>query len=259
MSAQMDRASLQAVLFDLDNTLLGCEIEGAFLEAYFALLTEYARPLAEPQVLLAALMTATEAMQRNRYPGSITNEEAFAVVFAPQIGRPWPGLKAFFASFYELEFPRLRPLARPHADARRAVQACLEAGYRVVIATNPLFPRRAIEHRLEWAGVGDMPFDLVTSYENMHSCKPSTTYYQEIADYLAVSPGACLMVGNDLARDMVPAQRAGMHTFLVDRWLENEEHSVEPDYQGQLADLIAWVQDGTWPISHHRTVKEDER
>lgn len=234
--------SFRAVLFDLDDTLLRNDMEGTFLQHYFALLTEYARPLFEPRELMAALLAATEAMQRNQDPKGLTNEEAFAAVFAPQLGQPWPALHAFFERFYQEYFPKLHVYAEAHPDARQAVQACLAAGCRVVIATNPLFPRLAIEHRLEWAGIGDLPFALVTSYENMHTAKPAPAYYAEITTQLGVAAAECLMVGNDLLLDIAPAKRAGMGTFLADWWLLNSDSAIQADRRGSLTDLIAWIQ-----------------
>ena len=50
----MTERRIHAVLFDLDDTLLYDDMEGTFLAHYFAALTEYARPLAEPERLMAA-------------------------------------------------------------------------------------------------------------------------------------------------------------------------------------------------------------
>jgi FMN phosphatase YigB (HAD superfamily) len=85
----------------------------------------------------------------------------------------------------------------------------------VVIATQPVFPLVAIRQRMDWARVGDFPYQLITSYENMHSCKPMTEYYLEIASIIGCPPNECVMVGNDPAQDISPAQDAGMATYLV--------------------------------------------
>jgi FMN phosphatase YigB (HAD superfamily) len=210
---------------------------------------------------MAALSAASQAMHCHGERAQRTNEQAFAAAFAPYLGRPWPELKAFFHRFYEDRLPELRDCTRPHPDARHTVQACLDAGYQVVIATNPLFPARAIEHRMEWAGVGDMPFALVTAYENMHTCKPSPAYYVEIAELLNVLPAACLMAGNDVRRDIAPAKEAGMVTFLVDEWLLNDDPQVQPDHRGKLADLIAWIEKTAMQMTNneYQTTKQPER
>jgi HAD superfamily hydrolase (TIGR01509 family) len=236
------RTPPQAVLFDLDDTLLYNDMETAFLPHYFSLLTEYARPIAGPQEFMALLMASTQAMIRHQDPGQ-TNEEAFAAVFAGRLGRPWAEYRAFFGRFYEEKFPQLRVYTRPHPDARRVVQACLDAGLAIVIATNPLFPARAIEQRIAWAGLEDMPFDLVTTYENMHACKPAPAYYLEIAEQIDVPSPACCMVGNDLERDIVPARQAGMHTFLVDEAPAEDGPQAEPDRRGRLVELLDWLHD----------------
>ena len=234
--------ALRAVLFDLDDTLLYNDTEGTFLDRYFAALIEYAHGLCSAETLLAALAAGTQAVQASQDPGGPTNEASFGRVFAEQLGRPWEELRTFFARFYEERFPALRIYARAHPDGRRAVQACLTAGYQVVIATNPLFPRRAIEHRLSWAGVDDLPFALITTYENMHTSKPAPAYYLEIAARIDVAPGACLMVGNDLLRDILPAQQAGMVTYLADDWVTNADPEIHPDRRGTLGELVEWIE-----------------
>jgi FMN phosphatase YigB (HAD superfamily) len=241
--SQQANAQFKAVLFDLDDTLLYDDMEGVFLKHYFAMLAEYARPLVEPQVLMAALSAASQAMQQNQGPGGLTNEQKFASAFAPPFGKPWEELKTFFADFYEEQFPTLQAHAQAHPDARRAVQACVDLGCQVVIATNPLFPARAIEHRLAWTDIADMPFALVTTYENMHSCKPYPAYYCEIAHQIDVAPRECLMVGNDVMRDIAPARQAGMVTFLAEKWVTNPDPTVVADRAGTLADLIKWITD----------------
>jgi HAD superfamily hydrolase (TIGR01549 family) len=218
-------------------------MEGTFLRHYFAALTEYAHHLCPPEQLIAALGAGVEALQESQDPDGPTNEASFGAVFAAQLGRPWDELRTTLARFYDEVFPELRVYARAHPDGRRAVQACLNAGYAVVIATNPLFPKRAIDHRLAWAGVDDLPFALVTTYENMHTSKPSPAYYREIAARIDVSPRACLMVGNDLLRDILPAQQAGMITYLAEDWITNPDPEIRPDRRGTLDELIDWIGD----------------
>jgi FMN phosphatase YigB (HAD superfamily) len=101
---------------------------------------------------------------------------------------------------------------------------------------------------MAWAGVDDVPFALVTTYENMHTCKPYPAYYVEIAQRIGVAPHACLMVGNDLLRDIAPARQAGMHTFLADEWIANPDPNITADRRGALSDFIAWVTNSKWQM-----------
>ena len=63
------------------------------------------------------------------------------------------------------------------------------------------------------------------------------------ADRLGTPPTACLMVGNDIQRDILPAQEVGMHTFWVDEWAAHDDPQAQPDRRGKLRDLIDWIRD----------------
>jgi len=241
----MTDALPRAILFDLDDTLLYNDMENVFLEHYFAALADFAWPVVDPDALISALLTGTRAIHDRQRDATLTNEQVFARVFSRELDRPWDELKAFFARFYEERFPALRAYARPHPEALKTVEASLATGCAVVIATNPLFPARAIEHRLAWAGLDGLPFALVTTYENMHACKPFPAYYTEIADRMGAAPSGCWMIGNDVLRDIAPAQQIGMHTFLVDEWLANEDPKIVPDRRGRLGDVYRWISDIT--------------
>jgi FMN phosphatase YigB (HAD superfamily) len=111
------------------------------------------------------------------------------------------------------------------------VTTALELGLAVGIATNPIFPRIAVEHRLSWAGLGDLEFGVVTAYEEMYACKPHPDYYRQTATMLGVSPTECLMVGDDRALDM-PAADVGMRTFYV-----GDDPDAPADLRGDLEGL----------------------
>jgi FMN phosphatase YigB (HAD superfamily) len=87
----------------------------------------------------------------------------------------------------------------------------------MAVATNPVFPRTAVEQRLDWAGVParEFPYDLITTYENMHATKAHPAYYREILSRLNRKPGECLMVGDDRQRDIEPAAGEGIPVFWV--------------------------------------------
>ncbi len=56
-------------------------------------------------------------------------------------------------------------------------------------------------------------------------------------------PHACLMVGNNLVRDILPAQQAGMVTYLAEDWITNPDPEIQPDRRGTLGQLIDWIED----------------
>ena len=89
-------------------------------------------------------------------------------------------------------------------------------------------PQVAIRERVRWAGLNPDQFDFVTGMENMHFCKPNVGFFREIAQNIGVAPEDCIMIGNDMAEDMV-AHEIGMKTFLV-----GEETGENVDYHGNL-------------------------
>ena len=208
---------LKAILFDLDDTLLGNSME-TFIPAYFGVLARWVAHLIPADRLVAELMRGTQAMSANDGTGP-TNEEAFAALFYPALGYEEAELRPIFERFYAEEFPKLRSLTQPVPQARPLIEWAFERGLQVAIATNPLFPRTAIEQRLAWAGVPVTEFDyaLVTTYDNMHATKAHPAYYREILERLGRQPEECLMVGDDWEMDMAPAASVGVPIYWVTR------------------------------------------
>lgn len=224
---------IQAILFDLDGTLLINPME-TFLPAYFEALTEKLAHLMPPDEFLTCLLRSTQRAIADM-EGMLTNQEAFLAEFLPAVGYGAEELLPVFEDFYTNDFPKLKCCAQRRPEAREVVQNAFARGCDVAIATNPLFPRAAIMERLRWAGVGDFPYALVTSYENMHFTKPHPEYYWEIAERIGHDPGECLMVGDSLENDVQPAAEAGMDTF----WIADEPadgHAAS--WAGTLLDVM---------------------
>ena len=234
---------LKAILFDLDDTLLGNSID-AFLAAYFQAIARYVADLFPPDHFVAELMRGAQAMETNDGSGP-TNEEAFAATFYPALGSEQATLEPVLQRFYTEAYPRLRAMTRQRPEARSLMAWAFEQNLQVAIATDPLFPRLAIEQRLDWAGVPvtDFSYALVTAYETMHATKARPAYYEEILTRLRRRADECLMVGDDWERDVEPASAAGIPVYWVaqpDR--VPPRHDVHLAGQGTLADLCAWIQ-----------------
>ncbi|MBL0386185.1 HAD family hydrolase [Tumebacillus sp. ITR2] len=231
---------VKTILFDLDGTLLPMDNDH-FTRGYFKKLVPKVAHLLPPETFLAQLMKSTEFMVRNNDP-ELTNEQAFKKDFLEAVGSVnedfWPVVEGFYAG----EFGELVELSQPTPLAREIVEAAVAKGYRVVLATNPLFPRAATEHRMRWANVQDLPFELVTTYENSHFCKPNPNYYKEIVQKIGTSPEDCMMVGNDAFEDLI-AGTLGMQTYLVTDCLKEGEKQLPFTHKGTLADLLTFVRD----------------
>jgi FMN phosphatase YigB (HAD superfamily) len=228
------------ILFDMDGTLVPMDMN-TFTNAYMQAVEDKFARATDTKKLVRDIFYGTMKMVSDLDP-SRTNRQVFWEHFSPQVGMPEEVLEPLFLEFYTSEFTRLKeslpggnPLARP------LMEKLFQAGCRVAIATNPLFPSCAIMERLSWVGVRDFPYNLVTTYENMHFCKPHIEYYKEVIDLLGVSPRECLMVGNDVEEDLA-ARKLGIRVFLVEDWLLNARNlPVEADYRGSFQDLVEFV------------------
>jgi FMN phosphatase YigB (HAD superfamily) len=230
--------SIQAILFDLDGTLLDNDM-GTFLPHYFRMLTARVAHLVPADEFMARLMYATEIMMAN--DGRATNQDVFAAVFYPLAGHSREELEPIFLDFYTDDFPALEKYTRFRPEARQIVQLAFDLGYDVVVATNPLFPAIAVEQRLAWAGVADFPYHLVTSYENSRAAKPNLLYFQGILETIGQPASASLVVGDE-DMDMVAAH-LGCPTFLVNGpRTELAPTTPEPRYRGTLADVGVLLQ-----------------
>lgn len=239
---------LTTILFDLDGTLLPIDTE-EFTRHYMKALAGYAGHLIPPAQLVEQVMASTYEMIRNTDP-KLTNAEVFASSFFPKVGKEESEMMPVFDAFYQEKFPGLKA-ACPGAPglARQVVQAAVDKGYEIVLATNPVFPRVAVEERMRWIHVLDLPWRLITTYEEMHACKPHPAYYQEILQRIGRRPEECLMVGNDVQEDGVPG-KLGMDCFFVTDFLINRTDAPLPaDRHGTLADFHRMLSEGTLPTT----------
>lgn len=230
---------LKTVLFDLDGTLLPMDQEH-FVKTYFKLLAARLAPLGyEPGKLVDSIWTGTAAMVKN--DGSRTNEEAFWETFTALCGDRVKRDRAVIEDFYAHEFNQARAACGFNPAAAETVNRLKAAGVEVVLATNPIFPRTATQNRIRWAGLDPEDFQLFTTYENAHFCKPNPDYYREILKTIGRRPEECLMVGNDATEDGA-AEQAGIPVFLLtDCLIAPESADLSHFPQGGFPELNAYL------------------
>jgi FMN phosphatase YigB (HAD superfamily) len=230
---------IKMILFDLDGTLLPMDLN-VFVKAYFG---GIAKRLAargyQADSLISAIRTGTAAMIKN--DGKQTNEQVFWDKFAQLYGENAKSDEPYFEEFYRLDFDKVQVSCGYNPKAAEAVNTIKQMGFRVALATNPIFPAIATQKRIAWAGLTPGDFELYTTYENSHYCKPNLAYYQEVISALGVSAEECLMVGNDVSEDMI-AKQLGMKVFLLTDCLINKDEadiSVYPN--GSFDQLLEYV------------------
>ena len=227
------------LLLDLDDTLLNTNMD-AFIPAYFQALSRELAPHIAPEIMLRALMSGTKQMIESE-DFSQTLEQVFNTVFYPQINSPYEKISAAIENFYDHVFPTLGEVTTPKPETKPFIDWAFSQGFRIAIATDPIFPRKATYHRLRWAGFEPEQFELVSSFEHFHFSKTHPAYYAEVLGRMGWPDGPVLMVGNDMDRDIRPAQMLGLATYHVD----DEPASTsgpEAGARGKLANLRRWIE-----------------
>lgn len=226
---------IEAILFDLDGTILKHQVED-FLKRYFALIQKRFNHLFPDGKLVKLILASTEKMLKN--DGQKTNKEVFWDNFLRHVSWSFEELEPQFERFYLEDFPSLNKGISIDPETNQILKELKQKNYKLALATNPLFPRIAVEERLKWAKVNIELFDFIASYEAMHYCKPNPKFFLELASLLKVKPERCLMVGNEVELDLRAAKLLGMKTFLVKNGFEVlSETEFVPDYQGELIKL----------------------
>ena len=230
---------IKAILFDLDGTLLPMN-QNEFVKGYFGLLCEKLTPFGyEPKTVVSAIWAATKAMIKN--DGKKFNEEVFWENFSDILGKEILELKYIFDKFYIEEFKKTKENCGYNPQAKEVINLVKENGLRVVCATNPIFPKQATMHRMNFAGLEVEDFEYFTHYENSKYCKPNPDYYRQVLDVTGLKPEECIMVGNDATED-VAAMELGIRVFLLTDCLINEKSvDISGIPQGKFEDLKQFI------------------
>ncbi len=229
------------LLLDLDDTLLNSNIE-ALIPVYFQKLVSHLSQKIAPDQTFQHLITGTRIMYASADP-LCTLEQSFNDAFYPALNVERETIAPLIEEFYDTLFPTLQPLTSPRPDAIAFVEWAFTRGWKVAVATDPLFPRKAILHRLRWANLAPetYPFSLIPDFETFHFAKVSHAYYPEFLLRLGWQNEPALMVGDSLERDIFPAQQAGLPVFWL-RPSDQADSRAEGIPQGTFDDLRRWLE-----------------
>jgi FMN phosphatase YigB (HAD superfamily) len=222
------------LLLDLDDTLLRTN-QHDFIPAYFQAISTHLAPHLDPALVARALVTGMHAMNGNE-DHSRTLKQIFDDIFYPMLGLQQGSLDSEIEKFYDEIFPTLETVTQKKPDARPFVDWAKSQGHRIIVATDPLLPRKATHHRIRWAGFDPSEFEFISSFEDFHFSKSFAAYYAEILGRIGWQDGPVLMVGNDLERDILPAKRLGLQTFFLDGDSASSP-GPEAGLRGSLPDL----------------------
>ncbi len=229
------------LLLDLDDTLLDNDMD-TFIPAYLGALGRHLGGQIDLRKLSPVMMNATAEMFQNTQIDR-TLKETFDPHFYPAFGITEAQVRPEIDRFYAEVFPSLREVASPRAQTVSLIAEAERRGWRIAIATNPLFPQAAIRHRLEWAGIPAERHDfaIIPSYEHFHFAKPNPAFFAELLGRIGWPEGAILMVGNDPDHDIRGASRLGLAAFWISNGQPYPEGFPAPTASGELEDLLPWL------------------
>lgn len=236
--------NLNTILLDLDGTLLPLDM-ALFEKIYFEGLSKALADLIPPKETISLIWGSTKVMVKNT--DFRTNEEVFMEDFAKHIDGDLDLYQTRFAAFYDNEFHNVKASVREVLAMKESIHILKAKGYKIVLATNPLFPQKALHTRIKWAGFEPSDFAYMSTFEKSHYCKPQLKYYEEILQDINKSAVECLMVGNDVQEDLV-VQKLGIKTYLItDNMLHRTEEEIVTDYKGTYEDFYEFVK--TLPLA----------
>ncbi|MCI9129700.1 MAG: HAD family hydrolase [Eggerthellaceae bacterium] len=221
-----------------------------FMSAYFQRIARFMQERGmDGRAFMTALKGGTKEMAA--HSDDRTNEEAFWDEFFPvyeaQTGQALTEtdrqqMRALADEFYDKDFPLIGESFQANPDSARVINALHEKGYPLVLATMPMFPRRAVEHRLEWAGVKPDAFARITSYENSKAVKPKQIYFAEQLAAIGEPGSRVLMVGNNTMEDLACLD-VGFDGYLIMDWLlDPVSFDVDTVKHSSMAEFADWVE-----------------
>ena len=229
-------------LFDLDGTLLPMDLK-KFIEIYLqAFCRKFAHTVQiEPKTLVKGIRDGASAMGAN--DGGCLNRELFWRAMNQRCNKDMRRYEEDFDNFYRNEFVAAKAATKENPYVKQTVDLLKSDGCKLIVATNPIFPKAATYTRLRWAGLDPNDFDHITVYDNCSASKPNLNYYYDICSFCGITPEESIVVGNDVDEDMCAA-KLGFDTFLVTDCLINRRgKSIERYKRGSFEDFYNWLID----------------
>ncbi len=202
--------NIQAVLFDLDNTLTHRDLTA---QAYSCYLAEYYAS-AFAQVEPEKIIEIVRRIDNGGYPkkellthGSIGASAAYALLQELSWLNP-PSIDEL-AQFWFSQFGRC---AVEMPDAKQVLEQLKSQGYQLAIVSNGGHDTRL--NTIRGLGIADY-FEEIISSGLVGFSKPQPEIFQITAQRLGVLPEHCLYIGDHPVNDIQGAKNAGMHALWM--------------------------------------------
>ncbi|MDM1334491.1 HAD family hydrolase [Acinetobacter pseudolwoffii] len=202
--------NIQAVLFDLDNTLTHRDLTA---QAYSCYLAEYYAS-AFAQVEPEKIIEIVRRIDNGGYPkkellthGSIGASAAYALLQELSWLNP-PSIDEL-AQFWFSQFGRC---AVEMPDVKQVLEQLKSQGYQLAIVSNGGHDTRL--NTIRGLGIADY-FEEIISSGLVGFNKPQPEIFQITAQRLGVLPEHCLYIGDHPVNDIQGAKNAGMHALWM--------------------------------------------
>ncbi|MBL7716920.1 MAG: HAD family hydrolase [Bdellovibrionales bacterium] len=255
----MSAPSFQQITIDLDGTLVQFREIPAGTEFILRSVRKFSRdPKSDNPSWIRSLKGLRDIKNELKRPSifseypEATNMERSAIVFAERLEIPVEEAKTVLLRVMREVFPKISRYFAPIPGAPEFIQWA-KGKLPLTLATNPVWPKDLVEHRVRWAAVDPASFQFITHAENMHATKPTGHYYRELLKHISAlaplnSPADCLHIGNELIMDL-PATRVGIPTFIIQpgvpfQKIQNARGELAPAWTGSFKDLQNFIQEG---------------
>jgi HAD superfamily hydrolase (TIGR01509 family) len=236
---------VQAVLFDLDDTLISWERPaGSREEFYYPRIEKIHAFLSSAGHLLPPCAEFWEAVDHRISAMWAEARQTWRIASLGQL------LDQLFTEL-GLDTSRVdtnqvlrifewapRPGVQPFAEALPLLLALRERGYKTGLLTNSFVPMWMRDLELQAYGLVDL-LDERVSAADVGFLKPHPAIFHELLARLGVAPERAVFVGDRPANDVAGANAAGLISVLVKpAYLARELDGVQPDYQIGLLDEL---------------------
>jgi len=229
---------IRTLLWDLDGTLLQVSMK-EFIPAYLGGLYRHLGPDIDEQLFSRSVRGIIGGMLGERVPTG-SNEETFLLGLKQTMGIAPERFRRAFDAFCDDGLTDLADLVKPLPLVPNLLAKARQRGLEMVIATNPVFPRRIIEARLHSAGLSESDFSLVTCFEETRYCKPQAGFFDDLLVTIDRRPKECLMIGNDTEHDLA-AGRCGIPTYLLEtNLIDRAGGDYICDFRGDHRQLLSF-------------------
>jgi FMN phosphatase YigB (HAD superfamily) len=229
---------IKNILFDLDGTLINT-LQNNFNEKYFKnIYKKFVEAGYDGKILSNAVLEGLGAMISNN--GNKTNEAVFWDFFESKTKIKKVEIYELFEDFYDCEYNNLNDCVEKIETTRMAVSILKEKGYNLILATNPLFPKVAIEKRAGWGDINCQDFSYITSYENSRYAKPNINYYKEIIKNNNLKVEETMMFGNDLIEDLA-VEEIDVPCFIITDNMINLENLNNCTKKGDYNEFLQFI------------------